>query len=243
MVFVDYNGNFPFLPQIIGGSIGAIIGGGSKIISNIKNGDSWYDGVGKATLSGAVSGVISTLPIPGAGPLTNAVITGGLSNIAGDFINGDVNSFEDVAFSFGKGAISGAVSYGISDKIYSSKALKERDKLLQGMSKNQRSKYPTAVGVYDAKLGRIASDFSGNIPNKISGSLVKRANRIGGIGSKGLTPNNIVGRCAEFRSANTLMSRGSQINNIRFTSAVRPRTGEVVPTCKNCKSIFKEAFR
>lgn len=30
---------------------------------------------------------------------------------------------------------------------------------------------------------------------------------------------------------------------IRFTDAVRPRTGEVVPTCKNCTSIFKEAFR
>jgi filamentous hemagglutinin len=39
------------------------------------------------------------------------------------------------------------------------------------------------------------------------------------------------------------MLKGSRINNIRFTSAVRPRTGEVVPACKNCTSIFKEAFR
>lgn len=42
---------------------------------------------------------------------------------------------------------------------------------------------------------------------------------------------------------NTLMLRGSRVNNIRFTDAVRPRTGEVVPACKNCTSIFKEAFR
>ena len=62
-------------------------------------------------------------------------------------------------------------------------------------------------------------------------------------GSKGLTSSNVVGRCAEFRSANTLMLRGSRVNNIRFTDAVRPRTGEVVPACKNCTSIFKEAFR
>ena len=41
----------------------------------------------------------------------------------------------------------------------------------------------------------------------------------------------------------SLMLKGSRINNIRFTSAVRPRTGEVVPACKNCTSIFKEAFR
>lgn len=101
----------------------------------------------------------------------------------------------------------------------------------------------TAAGAYDAKLGRVTASFSGDIPDKVSGSLLKRANRIGGIGSKGLTPSNTVGCCAEFRSANTLMLRGSRINNIRFTDAVRPRTGDTIPACKNCTSIFKEAFR
>ena len=243
VVFVDCNGNFPFLPQLIGAGVGALISGGSKIISNVKNGNDWYDGVGKAALSGAVSGVISTIPIPGAGPLASAVITGGASNLAADAINGDINSFKDAALSFTTGAASGAISYGISNKIYSSKALKERDKLFENMSNTQRAKHPTAVGAYDAKLGRVSASFSGDVPDKISGSLIKRANRIGGIGSKGLTFSNVVGRCAEFRSANTLMLRGSRVNNIRFTDAVRPRTGEVVPACKNCTSIFKEAFR
>ena len=183
-------------------------------------------------MSGAVSGVISTIPIPGAGPLASAVITGGASNLAADAINGDIHSFKDAAWSLTEGAVSGAISYGISNKIYSSKALKERDKLFENMSNTQR-----------AKLGRVSASFSGDVPDKISGSLIKRANRIGGIGSNGLTSGNVVGRCAEFRSANTLMLRGSRVNNIRFTDAVRPRTGEVVPTCKNCTSIFKEAFR
>ena len=97
VVFVDCNGNFPFLPQLIGAGVGALISGGSKIISNVKNGNDWYDGVGKAALSGAVSGVISTIPIPGAGPLASAVITGGASNLAADAINGDINSFKDAA--------------------------------------------------------------------------------------------------------------------------------------------------
>ena len=243
VVFVDCNGNFPFLPQLIGAGVGALISGGSKIISNVKNGNDWYDGVGKAALSGAVSGVISTIPIPGAGPLASAVITGGASNLAADAINGDINSFKDAALSFTTGAASGAISYGISNKIYSSKALKERDTLLQGMSKNQRSKHSTIVGAYDAKLGRVNVDFSGKIPDKISGSLVKRANRIGGIGSKGLTLNNTVGTCAEFRSANTLMLRGSRINNIKFIDAVNPKNMKFKPACENCRSIFKESLR
>ena len=228
---------------MIGAGVGALISTGSKIISNVKSGNDWYDGVGKAALSGAVSGVISTIPIPGVGPLASATITGAASNLAVDAINGDIHSFKDAARSLAEGAASGAISYGISNKIYSSKALKERDKLFENMSNTQRAKHPTAVGAYDAKLGRVKASFSGDIPDKISGSLIKRANRIGGIGSKGLTLNNTVGRCAEFRSANTLMLRGSRINNIRFTSAVRPRTGEVVSACKNCTSIFKEAFR
>ena len=113
VVFVDCNGNFPFLPQLIGAGVGALISGGSKIISNVKNGNDWYDGVGKAALSGAVSGVILTIPIPGAGPLASAVITGGASNLAADAINGDINSFKDAALSFTEGAAIGAVTHGV----------------------------------------------------------------------------------------------------------------------------------
>lgn len=64
-------------------------------------------------MSGAVSGVISTIPIPGAGPLASAVITGGASNLAADAINGDINSFKDAALSFTEGAAIGAVTHGV----------------------------------------------------------------------------------------------------------------------------------
>ncbi len=54
-----------------------------------------------------------TIPIPGAGPLASAVITGGASNLAADAINGDINSFKDAALSFTEGAAIGAVTHGV----------------------------------------------------------------------------------------------------------------------------------
>ncbi len=88
-----------------------------KVYQNIRDGNDWNDGVGKAALSGAVSGVISTLPIPGVGPLASAVITGGASNLAADAINGDIHSFKDAAWSLTEGAAIGAVTHGLNKGI------------------------------------------------------------------------------------------------------------------------------
>lgn len=103
-----------------------------------------------------------------------------------------------------------------------------------------------AIAAYDIVTGDIQAEFAGSIPDTIAPVLRERAESIGGIGTKGLTAGlpheNTVGVCAEFRSANELLLRGSSIENIRFTDAIRPRTGEVRPTCPNCKAMFPEAF-
>ena len=100
-----------------------------------------------------------------------------------------------------------------------------------------------AIAAYDTKTGNIATAFSNNVPNKIHPELVKRASKIGGIGSKGLPSKNIVGVCAEFQAVNSLLLSGSKISDIKLTHAIRPRTGKGRPYCINCKTMFSDLIK
>lgn len=91
---------------------------------------------------------------------------------------------------------------------------------------------------YDIESGNVSAAFPGEIPMNINQQLVDAAETIGGIGSKGVNGKNTVGVCAEFQSANTLLNQGGILENIRFTEAIRPRTGQIIPTCTNCSNIF-----
>ena len=118
------------------------------------------------------------------------------------------------------------------------KAEKARDDLI--ISTTGGKKKSMVIGAYDIKTGDVVADFAGPIPDEISPVLIERANKIGGIGSTGLTDRNTIGVCAEFRTANQLLLNGSDISNIRFTKPIRPRTGEVRPNCANCLEMFSD---
>lgn len=92
-----------------------------------------------------------------------------------------------------------------------------------------------AVAAYDRRTGTIATAFAGKIPDQIHPELIRRADKIGGIGSKGVSTKNTVGVCAEFQAVNTLLMNGSKISDIKLTHAIRPRTGKGRPYCANCK--------
>ncbi len=100
-----------------------------------------------------------------------------------------------------------------------------------------------AIGAYDIKTGKIVTSFAGNIPDTIHPELIKRANKIGGIGTKGLSTKNIVGVCGEFHVVNALLLNGSKISDIRLTHAIRPRTGKGRPYCINCKNMFSDLIK
>ena len=68
--------------------------------------------------------------------------------------------------------------------------------------------------------------------------LQKRAEKIGGIGSRGVSSKNIVGVCAEFHVVNRLLLKGGKWSDIKLTPAIRPRTGEIIPYCPNCLALF-----
>ena len=97
-----------------------------------------------------------------------------------------------------------------------------------------------AVGAYDTNTGEIATAFAGKPPDVIHPELVKRAEKIGGIGSTGASNKNTVGVCAEFHAINKLLLNGSNIADIHLTNPVRPRTGKIQPFCINCQKMFAD---
>ena len=55
---------------------------------------------------------------------------------------------------------------------------------------------------------------------------------------------NILGKCAEQHSGNNYMKEAHETNlvNPDFTPTVRPRTGQIIKPCKNCKNIFPNLY-
>ena len=64
-------------------------------------------------------------------------------------------------------------------------------------------------------------------------------NNLGTIGQKTNGVNHPIGYCAEQNVANRLLLDGdAAINDIQFSVPIRPRTGEVIDYCGNCRALF-----
>lgn len=96
------------------------------------------------------------------------------------------------------------------------------------------------VGAYDERTGKTVAAFAGEIPKRIAPELRERAEAVGGLGTHGLTERNTVGVCAEFHVVNRLLLGGAKWEDIHLTHARRPRNGQVIPFCDNCKAMFHD---
>jgi len=87
--------------------------------------------------------------------------------------------------------------------------------------------------------GQTAIATSGKIPGNIAPSLEAAASELGGVGTK-TASGKTVGCCGEFQAANELLLNNPSATprQVNFTDAIRPRTGEIVPPCENCKTTF-----
>ena len=106
------------------------------------------------------------------------------------------------------------------------------------MASNGR--YPAAVVGASTSDGSTVISMSGKIPQTVAPKLLTASENVGGIGN--VNAGKTVGCCAEFHAANELMLKNPTLNptKINFTPAIRPRTMEVVPPCKNCITIFPQ---
>lgn len=82
---------------------------------------------------------------------------------------------------------------------------------------------------------------SGRPPSNVAPALQKAADDIGGVGNK-TASGNTVGCCGEFQAANKLLLQNPSAtpSQVNFTNAIRPRTGQVIPPCDNCTSVFPQ---
>ncbi|WP_420921600.1 hemagglutinin repeat-containing protein [Enterobacter quasiroggenkampii] len=117
-------------------------------------------------------------------------------------------------------------------------ASKQLDKYVNSFA-GSKYKPATAIGAVDPLTGKIVTTSNGAVPTIVAPELQAYADKLGGLGVK-TACGNTLGRCAEFRAANELLltNPSLKLKDIQFTPAVRPRTGEVVPRCENCKNIF-----
>ncbi len=75
-----------------------------------------------------------------------------------------------------------------------------------------------------------------------SPEMLNAMKAIGGVGNKSkLMVSWKIGNCAEQRAGELLLqdNPGYKISDIKLSTAIRPRTNEVIQYCKNCRHIFK----
>ncbi|UUC43949.1 hypothetical protein [Flavobacterium cerinum] len=105
-------------------------------------------------------------------------------------------------------------------------------------AKHKRSnKLPaTIIGVEHRELQAV--DHSGNVPDPICSKLERELIKIAPLGKKGY--DNYVGCCCEVRASNQIISQrlSIPIADLIFTRAIRPRTGQTIRRCKNCRNVF-----
>lgn len=171
VMYVDRDGEIGVLATIaIGAGIGALVSGGLQIFKNIKSGETWTKGLGKALLAGGVSGAISVIPIPGVNAWVVVTVTGAAGNLAGQMIAGEVKSAKDVVSALGAGAAAGIIGKGSADLLS-----KEFQLYFQTLTRAQQKNILNNIGhITNRELTQIRQAFKQGISSTELDELVSR---------------------------------------------------------------------
>ena len=215
---------------LAGAVFGGIIGGAVAAY----RGQDIATGALKGLIAGAVAGsVIDT----GGASLGVLALSGAAGGVTGGALDrafaGQQTTLSDVGRDAAVGAVAGAV-LGQAAKVVGSDAVGARDAVAASAGKGTA----TVIGAYDAQTGGIAVGRSGAGLNPVNPQVAGAAQRAGGLGARNPGVRGAVGNCAECNAANQLTNQGSNVGNVRFTPAVHPRTGEIIPKCQNCEVMF-----
>ena len=164
------------------------------------------------------------------------------SGLTGDNVLG----FSDVAVSLGKLAVMccgktiGEVFLAAAKTPANPQAAAQAQKALSEAvaSAAKGSKPAVVIGAYDCVSGNVTAAASGTIPTQLAPEMQQLAAKLWELGRSTSLCANKLGKCAEFTAANNLALAGAMQKNIMFTSAIRPRTREIIQPCANCLSMF-----
>jgi len=109
----------------------------------------------------------------------------------------------------------------------------------QCIIKNENNDYPASV-VGASYLQSFFIDKTGFPPPPLADQLELKLKKLGKLGD--LKNGNLIGKCVEESAANKLLRsrKKGKPEEIQFTTALRPRTMQKVPMCKNCHQIFNK---
>ncbi len=129
VMYVDPNGDSFILVMGIGFLVGAVLGAGFEIASQISsNGSdisSWDWGqIGLSALGGGVAGAISAIGLSSYSLTAYAVsmFTGGTGSVIGGWISGSVTDISSAMMAFGIGAVAGGLAKGVGHLRFNIKA-------------------------------------------------------------------------------------------------------------------------
>jgi RHS repeat-associated protein len=165
--------------------------------------------------------------------MTDQALTTQLSEVKDIAITTYISS--TVGWVLGKFVVAPAVN-AIATRLAARRALQAAAAAAKGARAGR-----TWVAAYDTETGAIAVGHSGPVPNAadVHPDLLGALDNAGGLGAKNAGAVGRVGCCAEVDAANQLIQKGSKLENIRFTDAIRPNNpGTVIPTCPNCQATF-----
>jgi uncharacterized protein RhaS with RHS repeats len=241
----DPDGRTP-ITGAIGLVVGGLIGGGIEVASQlIEHGEvNDWGAVGGATAQGAITGGLAGLT-GGTSLLVNAGVAAG-ANVIGGAVSNKIQGKEVTAGSVAKDAVvgaAGALGGRLIDKAVGAVKL---DRAVEKFSKELAAKgeSPAMVVAARAPYGKIVTATSSkNPPAQVAGQMKKAADKLGGLGSTGVTAKNKVGCCAEFNAANKIISKSPlvQRSQIQFSKPMQPRTPDKPQQmCKNCETMFNK---
>lgn len=120
------------------------------------------------------------------------------------------------------------------------KCVEIRDRVEQSKKKLTIYDYPAAaVGCHSSYHVLYINTTHSRPDYKQTPILMAALQSIGTIGKTRNECKNIIGACAEPKVVHYALSQGGfNIKKLCFTQAYRPRTGEPIKYCKNCKDVF-----
>jgi len=191
------------------------------------------------TIPAAASNVWNAVMHPGQ---TVSNISIGIQNFINSSTDDKITTLTGVALDVGVVALTGGAARVAEAPTTLSElpALANAQNAVEATAAVTSGKTATVVGAYDVQTGAVAVGRSGAGLEPVNPQIAAVAEKAGGLGARNPGVRGPVGNCAECNAANTLANQGSNVTDVRFTQAVRPRTREVVPKCPNCEKMFPD---
>jgi len=180
-----------FWHVLVGTVVGAVVSATAKIVTNVISGDKWYNGIGVAAATGAISGFLSSVGVPAAVMIAADSALSAAQSIYDDVKSGDksvANIATNAVISAGVSALFSAASGPSNGKqlnnLYKQSKHAKNSLKSSGLNPTVKSSLKSTIKTYNKQLKKFAiSNFTetpviGFITNGMSYAFTNVSNSI-----------------------------------------------------------------